>query len=119
MVNPGLSCPVQYSVEEIAEANVKVLQQCMPVAIPGVNYLSGGQNLEDAAARLTEINKYAQTNGKCPWNLSFSWSAALQMPLFQLCKGKDDLPLDEMSELYAKELKIAAAAATGAHKPEG
>merc|ERR1719261_1597764 len=117
MVNPGLSCPTPYTVEQIAEANVRVLQQCMPVSIPGVNYLSGGQNLEDAAARLSEINKYAQTNGKCPWNLSFSWSAALQMPLFQLCKGKDGLQLEAMSELYLKELAIASAAARGEHVP--
>jgi fructose-bisphosphate aldolase class I len=120
MVNPGLSCPIQYTAEQIAEANVRVLQQCMPVAIPGVNYLSGGQNLEDASARLTKINEYASgTNGKCPWNLSFSWSAALQMPLFELCRGKEDLPLAEMSELYASELKIAAAAAKGVHTPAG
>lgn len=120
MVNPGLSCPIAYTAEEIAEANVRVLQQCMPVAIPGVNYLSGGQNLEDAASRLTKINEYAgATGGKCPWNLSFSWSAALQMPLFELCRGKEDLPLEEMSALYAKELKIAANAAKGVHTPAG
>lgn len=118
MVNPGKSCPTPYTVEQIAEANVQVLQQCMPVAIPGVNYLSGGQNLEDAAARLSAMNKFAETT-RCPWNLSFSWSAALQMPLFELCRGKDDLPLEEMSKLYAKELKIASAASTGKHAPAG
>eukprot|EP00747_Dinoflagellata_sp_TGD_P167448 gnl/TRDRNA2_/TRDRNA2_191885_c0_seq1.p1 gnl/TRDRNA2_/TRDRNA2_191885_c0~~gnl/TRDRNA2_/TRDRNA2_191885_c0_seq1.p1 ORF type:complete len:489 (+),score=121.41 gnl/TRDRNA2_/TRDRNA2_191885_c0_seq1:53-1519(+) len=118
MVNPGLSCPKPYSVEEIAEVNVNVLQQCMPVAIPGVNYLSGGQNLEDASARLSAMNKFAKTT-RCPWNLSFSWSAALQMPLFELCRGKEELPLAEMSELYGKELKIAADAAFGTHNPSG
>mmetsp|Transcript_32458 Transcript_32458/g.52585 ORF Transcript_32458/g.52585 Transcript_32458/m.52585 type:complete len:425 (-) Transcript_32458:226-1500(-) len=116
MVNPGKSCPKPYSVEDIAEANVHVLRQCMPVSIPGVNYLSGGQNLEDAAARLSIINKLKKN---CPWNLSFSWSAALQMPLFELCRGKSEIPLSEMSDLYAKELKIAADAANGVHTPSG
>ncbi|GAB5362094.1 hypothetical protein AAMO2058_000768800 [Amorphochlora amoebiformis] len=116
MVNPGKSCSKGYTVEDIADVNVRVLRQCMPVSIPGVNYLSGGQSLEDAAARLSIINKLKKNS---PWNLSFSWSAALQMPLFELCRGKNgEIPLEEMSELYAKELKIAADAANGVHEPK-
>ena len=94
------------------------MEQTLPVAIKTANYLSGGQSLEDAAARLSAINKQ---NSKGPWNLSFSWSAALQLPLLELCKKKGNrLQLDEMSKLYIAELKIAAAAAkgnltTGAH----
>jgi fructose-bisphosphate aldolase class 1 len=34
------------------------------------------QSLEDAAARLNAINKYKANS---PWNLSFSWSQALQV----------------------------------------
>ncbi|CAE8735614.1 unnamed protein product, partial [Polarella glacialis] len=85
MVNPGLSCPQSYTVEQIAEANIRTLKRVMPVAIRGVNFLSGGQRLEDAAARLSAMNKQ---KGNSPWNISFSWSAALQFPLFDLCKGK-------------------------------
>lgn len=115
MVNPGLSCPTSYTVEEIAEANIVTLRRVMPVAIPGVNFLSGGQSLEDAAARLSTMNKL---KGNSPWNLSFSWSAALQFPLFDLCKGKGgQMPLKEMGELYVKELKIASDAAKGVHTP--
>lgn len=115
MVNPGLSCPTSYTVEQIGEANVQTLRRCMPVAIPGVNFLSGGQSLEDAAARLNAINK---CKGNSPWNLSFSWSAALQMPLFELCKGRGGvLPLQEMGALYIKELKVASLAAKGQHNP--
>jgi hypothetical protein len=33
-----------------------------------------------------------------------------------LCKGKGKLQLDEMSKLYVEELKIAGAAAVGAHQ---
>lgn len=118
IINPGKDCPKAYSVNEIAKANVFVMEQTLPVAIKTANYLSGGQSLEDAAARLSAINKQ---NSKGPWNLSFSWSAALQLPLLELCKKKGNrLQLDEMSKLYIAELKIAAAAAkgnltTGAH----
>ena len=110
IVNPGIDCPISYSVEDIAKANVTVLEQTFPVAMKTANYLSGGQSLEDAAARLSAINRF---NTKGPWNLSFSWSAAFQLPLLEVCKRKGELQLDEMSKLYVKELQIAAAASKG------
>jgi fructose-bisphosphate aldolase class I len=113
IVNPGRGCHRSYSVEEIAEANIFVFEQSFPVAMKGANYLSGGQSLSDAAARLSAIN---QANKKGPWNLSFSWSQALQLPLLDLCKGEGELQLEEMSKLYLAELKIASAAAKGEHK---
>ena len=85
----------------------------MPVAIRTANFLSGGQSLEDASARLSVMN---QKKGAFPVNLSFSWSAALQMPLFALCKG--ELKLKEMEQLYLAELKVASAAAKGQHTPK-
>lgn len=120
MVNPGLSCPHKYSVEEIAAANLEVLQRTMPTCIKGVNYLSGGQSLEDSLARLSAINK--QKTNIHPWNISFSWSAAIQMPLFAICKkhkGSLEAALPEMEELYLKELEQCAAAAMGAYSWKG
>jgi len=113
IINPGKDCPVGYTVEEIAEANIYVLEQSFPVAMKGANFLSGGQTLEQGASRLSAMNKI---KGKGPWNLSFSWSQALQLPLLELCKGKDELQLEEMSKLYVDELKIASAAALGEHE---
>lgn len=110
IINPGRDCPKSYSVEEIAKANIFVLEQSFPVAMKGANYLSGGQTLPQAAARLSGLNK---VKGNGPWNLSFSWSQALQLPLLDLCKGKGELQLEEMSKLYVEELKIASAAAKG------
>ena len=52
-------------------------------------------------------------------NLSFSWSAALQMPLFELCRGKSELPLKEMGDLYIAELEKAGAAARGSYARKG
>lgn len=116
MVNPGLSCPTSYTVAEIAEANVQVMRRVVPAACRSINFLSGGQTLEDAAARLNAIN---QAKGNSPWNLSFSWSAALQMPLLDLCRGEGgELPLDAMSKLYLEELQVASAAALGEHSPK-
>lgn len=46
---------------------------------------------------------------------SFSWSQAFQLPLLDLCRGKNGLVLDEMSKVYVEELAIASAAARGEH----
>ena len=121
MVNPGNSCPVPYSVDAIAAANLGVLRRSLPVAIRSVNFLSGGQSLDDCAARLNTMNTLKQQRGVCsaPWNLSFSWSACIQLPLFQLCKTEDfsadeaGMPTQAMQELYLKNLKIASDAALG------
>lgn len=113
IINPGKDCPIGYTVEEIAEANIYVLEQSFPVAMKGANFLSGGQTLEQGAARLSAMNKI---KGKGPWNLSFSWSQAIQLPVLDLCKSKGELQLEEMSKLYVEELKIASAAALGQHE---
>ena len=118
MVCPGQSCPRSYSVKEIAEANLTVLKRTMPAAIPGVNYLSGGQSLNDAAGRLNAINMAKNSKtfaGTCPWNISFSWSAAIQMPLLDLCKDKGGLKeaLSDMEALYLAELATACKASLG------
>ncbi|CAM9215665.1 unnamed protein product [Discosporangium mesarthrocarpum] len=116
MVNPGRGCSKKYTAKEIGEATVTALRRVMPAAMPTVNFLSGGQSLEDASARLCAIN---EAKGNSPWNLSFSWSQALQLPLLELCKKNpagSPLPLDEMSALLEKELVIAGAAARGEYK---
>lgn len=44
---------------------------------------------------------------------SFSWSAAIQLPLLNLCKDSGKLEIAKMSKLYIDELKIASLAARG------
>ena len=117
IVNPGKKCPQAYSVAEIAQANLDVFRRCMPAAIRSANYLSGGQSLADAAARLSVMNQLNAASARpLPVNLSFSWSAALQLPLFALCKGALQLP--EMERLYLEELAVASAAALGKYVPK-
>ena len=52
---------------------------------------------------------------------SFSWSAAIQLPVLELCKGSNGtFPFDAMSKLYLEELSIAAASAKGEYEhPKG
>jgi fructose-bisphosphate aldolase class I len=74
MVIAGKKCPKQNSVEEVARATVKILKDCVPSAVPGIAFLSGGQSDEDATAHLSAINAI----GNLPWNVTFSYGRALQ-----------------------------------------
>ena len=50
MVLPGLTCPRQAPVDEVADATVKGLMRAVPAAICGSAFLSGGQSGEYTAA---------------------------------------------------------------------
>jgi fructose-bisphosphate aldolase class I len=85
MVISGKDCPEQADVEEVAERTVRVLKRCVPAAVAGIAFLSGGQSDELATEHLNEMNKrYA---GEVPWPLSFSYGRALQQPSLKAWKG--------------------------------
>ncbi len=74
MVIAGKKSPKQAGVEEVAEKTVRLLKSCVPAAVPGIAFLSGGQSDEDATAHLDAMNRL----GPLPWPLSFSYGRALQ-----------------------------------------
>lgn len=85
MVISGKGNARQAPVAEVAERTVKVLKRCVPGAVAGIAFLSGGQSDELATAHLNEMNKtYA---GKLPWPLSFSYGRALQAASLKAWKG--------------------------------
>src|SRR5438309_449204 len=61
-------------VDEVAEKTVKLLKACVPAAVPGIAFLSGGQSAEEATAHLDAMNRI----GNLPWKLTFSYGRALQ-----------------------------------------
>jgi fructose-bisphosphate aldolase class I len=87
MVLPGLACPTQESVDEVADATEKTLLRTVPAAIPGVAFLSGGQPSELASARLNAMN--VRFKSRMPWALTFSFSRAIQQPASEIWQGKE------------------------------
>ena len=87
MVLPGLNCPQQEDVDEVADATVRCLLRVVPAAVPGIAFLSGGQPSELASARLNAMNtRFAH---KMPWALTFSFSRAIQQPALEIWSGQD------------------------------
>jgi fructose-bisphosphate aldolase class I len=87
MVLPGLTCPGQERVDEVADATVRTLLRAVPAAVPGIAFLSGGQSALLASARLNAMN--VRFKSRRPWALSFSFGRALQQPALEIWSGKE------------------------------
>lgn len=87
MVLPGLTCPEQETVNEVADATVKCLLRAVPAAVPGIAFLSGGQSGELASARLNAMN--VRFRGRLPWALAFSFARAIQQPALEIWRGQE------------------------------
>ncbi|MEP9367882.1 class I fructose-bisphosphate aldolase [Xanthobacter sp. VNH20] len=84
MIVPGKKARTQASVEDVAEKTVRVLKSCVPSAVPGIAFLSGGQSDEDATAHLDAMVKL----GGLPWKLTYSYGRALQAAPQKAWSGK-------------------------------
>ena len=86
MAVAGKKSPKEAGVEEVAEKTVRLLKSCVPAAVPGIAFLSGGQSDEDATAHLDAMNRM----GPLPWRLSFSYGRALQHSPQKTWSGKPE-----------------------------
>jgi fructose-bisphosphate aldolase class I len=86
MVISGKKSAKRSSVEEVAEKTVRLLKSCVPAAVPGIAFLSGGQSDEDATAHLDAMNRI----GGLPWKLTFSYGRALQAAPQKAWSGKTE-----------------------------
>jgi fructose-bisphosphate aldolase, class I len=87
MIIAGKQCQQQVSVEQVAEATLRCLQRHVPPAVPGIVFLSGGQDHLAATMHLNAIN---QLDGPKPWKLSFSFGRALQDEALRNWQGKQE-----------------------------
>jgi fructose-bisphosphate aldolase class I len=78
MAISGNKSPKQASVDEVAEKTVRLLKACVPAAVPGIAFLSGGQSDEQATAHLNAMNRIGGLHSSLPWRLTFSYGRALQ-----------------------------------------
>lgn len=85
MVIPGEKA-AKASPEQVAEWTVKLFRNCVPVAVPGIAFLSGGQSDVEATANLDAIARL----GPQPWGITFSYGRALQHAAQHAWSGKSE-----------------------------
>ena len=86
MIVSGKECPTQASVQQVADMTLDCFNKCVPQAVPGIVFLSGGQSDELATAHLDAINKM----GPHSWKISFSYGRALQAAPLKIWGGKPE-----------------------------
>ena len=84
MIISGKKCATQASAEDVAQKTVETLLRCVPAAVAGIMFLSGGQSEEDATKHLDLMN----AGSDLPWKLSFSYGRALQQSALSAWKGE-------------------------------
>jgi len=98
MVLPGLACPTQETIEEVADITVRCLLRAVPTAVPGIAFLSGGQSAELASARLNAMN--VRFKSQLPWALAFSFARAIQQPALEIWRGEAAHVAEAQKALY-------------------
>jgi fructose-bisphosphate aldolase class I len=113
MVISGLSAPVQATVTEVSDATIDCLMETVPAAVPGIAFLSGGQNPEEATEHLNAIHA---DYPDLPWTVTFSYSRAIQMPAMRRWAGKKE-NVAAAQELLLQRLELLMMARRGIYQP--
>ena len=109
MVISGKGCAEQAGIEEVASRTVRCLLRHVPAAVPGVVFLSGGQDDVTATAHLNAMNRI---DVAIPWELSFSYGRALQQPALAAWGGQGD-KRDAGQRAFFHRAKANSAARSG------
>jgi fructose-bisphosphate aldolase class I len=113
MVLPGYESGKHGSPADVAEATIRCFRRTVPVAVPGIVFLSGGQSEERATANLNALN----AGDAQPWELSFSYGRALQSTALQTWAGRPANAVAAQRAFY-RRAELNAAARVGQYTPE-
>jgi fructose-bisphosphate aldolase class I len=106
MLLPGLACPTQETVDDVADVTMRCLLQAVPAAVPGIAFLSGGQSGELASARLNAMNVRFRSP---PWALAFSFARAIQKPALEIWRGQaSNVMAAQLALLHRARCNVAA-----------
>ena len=105
MVLPGAGSLQRAGVGDVAGATVRCLRRTVPAAVPGIVFLSGGQEPQAATAHLNAMN----ATGPHPWPLSFSFARALQAPALAVWRGEpNNVPAGQQAFYHRARCNSAA-----------
>jgi len=108
MVLPGSGQAQPAAPAEVAARTLQVLRRCVPPAVGGIFFLSGGQTPTEATANLDAMHRL----GALPWPLSYSYGRALQEPVLEAWKGQPD-QVSLAQQALVKRARLNSAARAG------
>lgn len=87
MVISGSGASDRASASEVARQTIDCFLENVPVSVPGIAFLSGGQGDEESVVNLDAINKIANRED-LPWELTYSYGRGLQAAPLAAWKGE-------------------------------
>ena len=114
MVVAGTASAAQPAPETVAAATLRCLRRHVPPAVPGIVFLSGGQDALSATLHLSLINRRREVK---PWTLSFSYGRALQDEALIAWSGHEE-SVTAAQRAFLHRAQCQAAAAQGRYTPE-
>ncbi|MBT6707849.1 MAG: fructose-bisphosphate aldolase class I [Chloroflexi bacterium] len=108
MVISGSDAPNRASAAEVARQTIDCFLETVPTNVPGIAFLSGGQDDEESVVNLDEINKIANTE-ELPWELTYSYGRGLQAAPLAVWLGKTENIPAAQAEFQKRGLDSSAA----------
>jgi fructose-bisphosphate aldolase class I len=88
MILPGDGSPEKPTADQVAQATINCFLRTVPASVPGIAFLSGGQEAALASERLNRM--HTQFGEVMPWVVTYSFSRAVQQPALDLWRGKNE-----------------------------
>ena len=101
MILPGGKSKDKSNTIEIAKLTLKCLKENVPIEVPGIAFLSGGQTEIEATQNLNEINKINDTS----FLMSFSYGRALQQSALKSW-ARDIKDIDNTQKIFNHRSKM-------------
>ena len=99
--------------ETVAKMTVETLLKCVPAAVPGIVFLSGGLSEDQASTYLSAMQ---HVGDNAPWNLSFSFGRALQHSCLKAWGGTDE---KAGQKALLERARANSMASYGVYEPQG
>ena len=90
------------------------MKKTVPLQLPSINFLSGGQSPEEATAHLNAIHTLGI---ELPWYVSFSYARALQGPALKAWQGKKE-NVPKAQQEFLKRAKLNSLATKGEYSED-
>ncbi|MDQ3999633.1 MAG: fructose-bisphosphate aldolase class I [Actinomycetota bacterium] len=109
MVTSGKDAQEQAGPEEVARYTIQTMRRSVPAAVPGIVFLSGGQDDVGATEHLNVMNTMYDN---LPWEISFSWARALQNRPMQIWGGEPE-NVEEARKAFYHRARMSGLARQG------
>ena len=108
MILPGSTSNIKISKEEISNKTLECLKNSVPIEVPGIAFLSGGQSEIEATENLNLINQKNNTN----FLITYSYGRALQQSALKFW-SKNIKNIKETQNIFNHRAKMCTLAAEG------